>query len=177
MGGLNKMHQAKHYSIYHDEKRIYLKHNKCEQPFFTNYEPELYVLLTSSFLKFVYIQKKDEPNAVGKLLATALIGDKNLLVNLSHIIWAYFSLKMRRDNFAKVLSELREFFDKGFEIDHLNDDQKNNCIHNINMMYGGNNLSKHNKMSEIQLPYVFVTTSRPEFSFPTVYTHPNLKTL
>lgn len=153
--------QTKYRKISNDDMRIYFSFWKCKERYFTDYEQELLELLSSSCFSWIYTEVKRKDGTCRQVLNAAIYakGDESLYgthFHISGIVWAYYNLGMRADNIIEPLKCLQALYDKGFVIDHIRDNQRNQCRHNLSMMTNAQNTSKHNLVSSIQLPYALI---------------------
>jgi hypothetical protein len=147
--------------IYCDSHRIYIEHHQSSERFFTYSESVLFDLLKNPAFTWYYHERARKEEAARKLLSATIHIDRERLfgnwkIPLSGLVWAYYNLSLRSDNIIEPLSELRKLFNHGYVIDHLRDNSRNNCPHNLSLMTFRENAEKKAYVTKIQLPYVFV---------------------
>lgn len=141
--------------IWHDEYRIFIKKSNNPTLFFTEYMPELFMILCSTELNGWYIQQQERKtkSPVKRLYCRA--GGKP--VAFAELIWLYDSGQIdTSDLTASILRGKETLRSQSLEVDHLRDNRSNNCAHNLIAIPGAKNGVKSDRLTEINAPYYFV---------------------
>lgn len=142
--------------IWHDNHRIYIKRVCSDNLFYTDYDYLLYTLLCDTRLKNWYVLKKGNAKRLycHNPEGTTPIG-------FAEIVWLYHKGVLNPDDLIQsIIAGKKKLADKGLQIDHLQDNQDNNCIHNLAAMTPTENSKKSNLVSKIKLPYICVPVQK-----------------
>lgn len=142
--------------VWHDEHRTFIKLYGRDEVFFTDYTPELFqILCNQKRLKGWYVQEQARKSKTQYRLHCRIGGRQ--IISLGAIAALYFAGKIDPDNIATSLLAAKEWLqDNDFQIDHLKDNPRNNCNHNLCIVKSGINAGKSDIVTEIMLPYVFL---------------------
>lgn len=133
--------------IWHDNHRIYIKRVCSDDLFYTNYDYLLYTLLCDTRLKNWHVLKKGNTKRLycHNKEGTTPIG-------FAEIVLLYHKGMLNPDDMiSSIIAGKKKLSDKGLQIDHLQDNQDNNCIHNLAVMTPTENAKKSNLVSKIKL--------------------------
>lgn len=138
--------------IWHDEHRIWIKLRARDEVFFTEYDERLFFILCNSQLCSWYVLEKRNTKRLycrGKYNGAP--------IGFSEIVWLYHARKIDTNNLIpSIFNGKRWLSETGLQIDHLRDNQQNNCPHSLAAMTAAQNTAKRNHVGKINLPYVFV---------------------
>ena len=140
--------------IWHNDKRTFIKLPIRNELFFTTYDPELFKILCSPELSGWYIQTQKRKTKTAFRLYCRVQGQ---IVSLAEIVALWNQGGMSPDNITRSVREGKEWLrNEGLEVDHLKDNPKNNCPHNLCIMADKSNHAKLDSVTGIMLPYVFL---------------------
>jgi len=138
--------------IWHDEHRIWIKLRARDEVFFTEYDERLFFILCNSNLCSWYVLEKRQAK---RLYCRSKYNGAP--ISLSEIVWLYHMGKIDVNNLVSSIFKGKQWLsDEGLQIDHLRDNQQNNCIHNLAAMTSVQNTMKRNYVGKINLPYAFI---------------------
>lgn len=142
--------------IWHDNHRIYIKRVCSDDLFYTDYDYLLYTLLCDTRLKNWYVLKK---GSTKRLYCHNPEGTTP--IGFAEIVWLYHKGELNPSNLIQsIIAGKNRLSDKELQIDHLQDNQDNNCIHNLAAMTLSENSQKSNLVSKIKLPYICVPVQK-----------------
>ncbi len=139
--------------IWQDGRRIWIKLRTCDDLFFTTFKPDLYALLCNTRLGHWFT------NASKRMLYCRFFSDteKKKQIGLGAIVWFYDHGMIDFDHIEEsVLASYAEMKSARLQIDHLRDNRRNCCIHNIAAMPIGLNSRKNDIVTQINDPYLFI---------------------
>ena len=140
--------------IWHNDKRIFIKLPIRDELFFTAYDPELFQMLCSPELSGWYIQTQKRKTKTAFRLYCRVQGQ---IVSLAEIVALWNQGGISPDDITRSIREGKEWLrNEGLEVDHLKDNAKNNCPHNLCIMADKSNHAKLDSVTSIMLPYVFL---------------------
>lgn len=136
------------YTVTHDEKYIYLKHNNGQKAILTYY-PELY--------KIVRNRRWDYQKSINAFSTVITRNHSKERIDLTLHQLAYIFYHYHDVTHRNVLSNIRSYkanFSKyNLEVDHLDSVRMNNCEYNISAMDKSLNISKSNITAKIIAPF------------------------
>lgn len=139
--------------IWQDGRRIWIKLQVRNDLFFTTYKADLYSLLCNTHLGNWFVD-----SAKRMLYCRFYEGARKMKqISLGAIIWLYEQGKIDFDRIEEsILTAYDEMTAAGLQIDHLRDNRRNCCIHNIVAMPAGLNNKKNDIVTDINEPYLFI---------------------
>lgn len=142
--------------IWHNEKRIFIKLSGRNEVFFTDYIPLLYqILCNQKILKGWYVQEQTRKTKTQYRLHCRIQGKH--IISFGAIVALFFARKIDPDDIAASLMTAKKWMqDNSLQIDHLKDNPKNNCNHNLCIVKNCVNSGKSDIVTEIVLPYTFL---------------------
>ena len=136
--------------IWHDEYRIWIKLLDRDQIFFTDYDPALYSILCNTKLASWYIFSENGSEYLFCRIDGSAIG-------LHTVVWLYHSDKLRMDDLIQSIKDGSDELSKSeLQIDHLRNNTRNSCVHNLTAMERTKNNSKRDLIVQINYPYFFI---------------------
>ncbi len=142
--------------IWHDNLRIYIKLSCAGDLFYTDYDYLLYALLCDTHLRNWYILTKGNTK---RLYCHNPEGTTPIA--FTEIVWLYHKGELDPSNLIKsILTGKTRLAEDGLQIDHLRDNQYNNCIHNLAAMTIRENSQKNNLVTRINFPWVFIPVQK-----------------
>lgn len=139
------MKRTNQYFISSGNGYIYIHRPNNGDTYFTNYDKDFYNLLNSEVIRYGY------DNAGGKtpyLGFCVSVGCQNIRAYFHHIVYCFYNRGLNEDNAVAVLQAFRkEVEDGNLCIDHLDDNQKNNCIFNLSLVTTSENAEKISRSS------------------------------
>lgn len=141
--------------IWHNEHRIFIKVPIRNRVFFTEYLPELFVILCNTELNDWYIQQqKRKTKAPVKRLYCRAEGKP---VAFAELVWLYDNGQIDPSNLTdSILQGKKLLRTQELQVDHLRDNRSNNCAHNVIAIHETRNSTKSDKLTEINIPYYFI---------------------
>lgn len=136
------------YTVMHDEKYIYLKHNNGQKAILTYY-PELY--------KIVRNRRWDYQKGINAFYTVITKNHSKEIIQLTLHQLTYIFYHYQGVTHRNILSNIRaykaNFAKYNLEVDHLNSDRMNDCEYNISAMDKSLNISKSNITVKIIAPF------------------------
>ena len=140
--------------IWHDKYRIWIKVASQDPIFFTEYDPALYSILCNTKLASWYVFIGARSSAPERLFFRV---NGTTPVGLHTLVWLYHTGKLRVDDLEQsIIDGCKELSSNALQIDHLRNNTKNNCFHNLALMKGTDNTSKRDMVVQISVPYFFI---------------------
>ena len=142
--------------IWHDEHRIFIKLSAHNQVFFTEWDRNLFEILSNrKLLNDWYIQLQERKSKTVYRLSCRTEG--KTIVSFAEIVALYDEGKIDLNNVAdSLLAGKRWLRDNELQVDHLRDNTANNCRHNLVIMPKKENGGKSDVVTELYLPYAFI---------------------
>lgn len=138
--------------IWHDGYRIFIKRSCADDLYYTEYDYLLYAILCDTRLQNWYVLPEGNTT---RLYCHNLYGSTPL--GFAEIVWLYHQGEIDPDNLIQsIVDGKKKLSEAGLQIDHLRDNQCNNCLHNLTTMTVSENSQKNNIVTKINLPYVFI---------------------
>ena len=142
--------------IWHDGRRIWIKRSCAYDLYFTEYDYLLYAILCDTRLQNWYVMQKGNTK---RLYCHNLDGSTPL--GFAEIVWLYHHGEIDPDKLIEsIMAGKKKLSEAGLQIDHLRDNQCNNCLHNLAAMSASENAQKNNIVTKINLPYVFIPVQK-----------------
>ena len=138
--------------IWHDGRRIWIKRSCADDLFFTEYDYLLYAILCDTRLQNWYVIQR---GGTKRLYCHNLDGTTPL--GFAEIIWLYHQGDLDPDHLIEsIMAGKKKLSEDGLQIDHLRDNQNNNCFHNLAAMTTSENAQKNSMVTKINFPYLFI---------------------
>lgn len=141
--------------IWHNEHRIFLKLPLYDDLYFTTYSPDLFQLICNmKQLQSWYIQEQIRNSKTVHRLHCRAHGK---ITAFGEVVALYDAGKVDMDNIASSILDGKRWLRKNkLQIDHIRDNVRNNCIHNVAIMPKGKNGGKNDIITRISSPFVFI---------------------
>lgn len=141
--------------IWHDEHRIFLKLPLYNNLYFTTYSPDLFQLICNmKQLRSWYIQEQIRNSKVVHRLHCRAHGK---ITAFSEVIALYDAGMVDMGNIANsILDGKRWLRENKLQVDHIRDNVRNNCIHNVAIMPRSKNGGKNDIITRVSSPFAFI---------------------
>lgn len=151
-------------TITHDSDYIYIEHINKGLLFVTNFEPDLYKLITSTRLAWSVrdLNRSNSGNDDYRLVAQLYYHNKKCsrypqTVTISKLVYGYYYYGIRLSNLSTRLREMNKYLnDNGLFIDHLISNGANNTVANLSAIDRGLNSTKQFIDKQIIPPYYLI---------------------
>ncbi len=139
--------------IWREGEYIFLHHKKSGQCYFCSYTPVLFDLLCSHRILWGY-----QPD-MGRLQATVIWKKrkmKGFAFGFHTLCYASYHYGAGKNNFIGRVKQMQKDFSAAhLSVDHLDDNQANNCIWNLSPMRKEQNAGKKDILGCIRYPFFF----------------------